>query len=366
MDQHAAVFVELEVGKGGYRVNYKVTSPSKKRGAIRSFIYNVSSASKEKRELIDANLIKNVMVKILKEKTDGLIWRKKPHEIRMEVVHYINRIMRSSKRGRHLQELGFGFKSDKGGKTMPVNQKQQNQQPEQEQDPKRFQDQELPKKSIFAAEPDTANTKVFLAPSFSGKTTLMVDELNKLNRRELEEYDKIVLFTESTSAAPLKKLDKKVREKMMIYDRFVPQFVRLLKKINTVTKNRYRFLLLMDDCLNLKGDILIKLILTLRNANISTVISIQYSKLLSRSQRQSIHDYYIINLHLEDLEYLMSGFLASHFRVLFESEGLAPREEINKWNYKKLAEKAMERVKGKILHFDQRHDEINIYERPRK
>ncbi len=151
---------------------------------------------------------------------------------------------------------------------------------------------------------------------------------------------------------------------MMIYDRLVPQFIRILKKINTITKNRFRFLLLMDDCLNLKGDILIKMILTLRNANISSVISIQYSKLLSRSQRQSIHDYFIINLHLEDLEYLMSGFLASHFRTLFTEEGAGSEEEVRKWNYRKLAEKAMERLKNKILHFDQRHDKITIYNRP--
>ena len=66
--------------------------------------------------------------------------------------------------------------------------------------------------------------------------------MNKLSKRELEEYDKILLFTESTASAPLKKLDKKVVKKMMIFDRFIPQFVRILKKINTVTKNRYRFI----------------------------------------------------------------------------------------------------------------------------
>ena len=73
-----------------------------------------------------------------------------------------------------------------------------------------------PRKSIFAAEEESANTKVFLAPSFSGKTTLMVEELNKLTPKELDEYDKILLFTESVASAPLKKLDKKVREKIKI------------------------------------------------------------------------------------------------------------------------------------------------------
>jgi hypothetical protein len=119
----------------------------------------------------------------------------------------------------------------------------------------------------------------------------------------------------------------------------------------------------MDDCIDLKGGLLIKLILTLRNANISTVICIQYSKLLSRSQRQSIHDYYMMNMKLEDLEYLMSGFLAPHFRQLFEDEGAS---DVNKMNYRQLAEKAKERLKDKILHFDQRHDKIEIFNRPAK
>lgn len=361
------VEVVLEPSKGGFRIYYTVFSPHRNKKSKRTFVYNVSSSAKEKQELIDEPLLTNVMKKILSEKTDSLLWRKKPFEIRMELVHFMNRLIRSEKRGSLLGEYGFGGKKKKereegeGGEKR--GKEEEKGKEEEGTDPKRYEDEFMPKKSMFAAEEESANTKVFLAPSFSGKTTLMVEELNKLTPKELAEYDKILLFTESTASAPLKKLDKKVRAKMMIYDRFVPQFVKILKKINTVTKNRYRFLLLLDDCLNLQGGILIKLILTLRNANISTVISIQYSKLLSRSQRQSIHDYYILNLKLEDLEYLMSGFLASHFRELFEREGMASKEIINKLNYKKLAERAMERLKGKILHFDQRHDKITIYKR---
>jgi hypothetical protein len=383
------VSVEKEPSKGGYRVHYTAVSPNKHKVVKRSFIYNVSSSAKSKREVIDENLIEGVLEKILGEKPEAVLYRKKPHEIRMELVHQINRIVRSSKRGKYLKQFGFGEgkkEKERGGGevvTLVPRGEENNQEVVRENEKTlerdkaagtvggeegggggmQQQDVPMPPKSMFAAEKESANTKVFLAPSFSGKTTLMVDELNKLSKRELEEYDKILLFTESTASAPLKKLDKKVVKKMMIFDRFIPQFVRILKKINTVTKNRYRFLLLLDDCLNLKGGILIKLILTLRNANISTVISIQYSKLLSRSQRQSIHDYYLINLKIEDLEYLMSGFLASHFRDLFEREGVADRETIHKLSYKKLAEKGMDRLKGKILHFNQRKDEITIHTR---
>lgn len=359
------VEVELEPSKGGYRIHYSAFSPQRKKKTRRTFIYNVSSSSEAKREVIDENLLRNVVKNILGEKTEQLVWRKKPSEIRMELTHFINRLTRSSKRGGLLKKYGFGDNShigvDRQGRGLRE-EKDEEEEGEESNNPN--QDPPLPRKSIFAAEEESANTKVFLAPSFSGKTTLMVEELNKLTPKELDEYDKILLFTESVASAPLKKLDKKVREKMMIYDRFIPQLVKVLKKINTVTKNRYRFLLLLDDCINLKSGILIKMILTLRNANISTVISVQYSKLLAKSQRQSIHDYYMLNLHLEDFEYLMSGFLAPHFRDLFEREGMGTKEENNKLNYKKLAEKAMDRLKGKLLHFDQRHDQITVYQRP--
>ncbi len=363
------VVVKFEPSRGGFRVRYSVSSPQKNRKAERTFVYNVGNASDEKRKLIDANLVRNVVKRVLAEKTQPLIWRKKPSEIRGEVVHRMNRIFRSTKRGQYLKEYGFGVEEETEDKNAVAangaRKKGGKEEEEEEEDPKRGVDLPLPKKSIFAAEKESANTKVFLAPSFSGKTTLMVDFLNKMTPKELDEYDKMILFTESTSAAPLKKLNPRVLKKMLIYDRFIPQFVRLLKKINIVAKNRFRFLLLLDDCLNLKGGVLIKLILTLRNANISTVISIQYSKLLSRSQRQSIHDYYLMNLKLEDLEYLMSGFLASHFRELFINEGMLS-EEVNKMHYRKLAEKGMERLKGKVLHFDQRHDKIIIYDRGTK
>lgn len=225
--------------------------------------------------------------------------------------------------------------------------------------PSRAPDPHLPNdRSIFSPEPESATTAVMLAPSFSGKTTLIVNELNKLTDNDLDNYTGIVLFTGSITSAPLRKLQSRVLKKMNIFDTFLPEYVGYMKKTNSMTNNRFRYLCIMDDCLKLRGDVIVDMILTLRNSGVATVISIQYSKLLSPSQRQSIHDYYIINLHLEDLEYLLSGFVSSHFRDLLFSEG-----DPNAYSYtiKKLAHVVRERLKGRILHYDQRHDKINIY-----
>ena len=335
-------------------------------------MYNLTSSSEEKQRWIDPPLLKSVLKKLLNDYSEEQLNRKAPREIKSELVRFINRLLKSSKKHELLSEFNFGGseeteeRMEKGvGRSEAQQQQQSNSSRENFDDPEFAggieQNEIFPNKSMFAPEEESANTKAFIAPSFSGKTTLMVNELNKLTQEELDEYDKIVLFTESTSSTPLKALSKQVKDKLLIFDRFIPQLVLILKKINNITDNRFKFLLLLDDCLNLKGDVMIKLILTLRNANISTMISVQYSKLLSRAQRQSIHDYYLINLKVEDLEYLMSGFLCDHFRDLFVREGAATQEEVNKWHYKKLAEIGRQRLKDKVLHYDQRRDEITVY-----
>jgi hypothetical protein len=324
---------EGKSGKGkGFLIGYVVVN-SRGKKIIRKFMIDEG-----KKNFLTKDLLYNLMRKIVKEKKEQTLFFKQPREIKSELVRYLNKVSRSTKKGDLLDKYGWNTRNEEGG--IRDNERVEGEgEGEGEGGGGQHRDLVLPSKSMFAAEKESANTKVFLAPSFSGKTTLIVNELNKLTKNELEEYDMIYFFTESTSSSPLKALSENSKKKIVIFDRFLPQFVTILKKINTVTGNRFRFLLILDDCIRLKGNVLIRMILTFRNANISTVISIQYSKLLDRSQRCSIHDYYIINLKIEDLEYLMSGFLASHFRELFEKEGLASKEIISKWNYKQLAER---------------------------
>ena len=136
-----------------------------------------------------------------------------------------------------------------------------------------------------------------------------------------------------------------------------------MKKTNTATNNRFRYLVIMDDCLRLRGSAIVDMILTLRNSGVSTVISIQHSKLLTPAQRQSIHDYYLLNLRLEDIEYLLQGFIATHMRDRLNEEGDPKAYD---YSVKKLAEAVRHRLRGwRILHYDQRHDKIFIYSSPR-
>jgi hypothetical protein len=201
---------------------------------------------------------------------------------------------------------------------------------------------------------NTGATYAVLGPSFSGKTTLLVDGLNRLTREELDAYDGIFFFTESENAEPLEGLSDRVRAKFMgIYKCFCKQILAVIKKLNDLTKNGFRFLVVFDDITTLRGDAITKMVLTLRNAGISTVLLIQHSKLLNPGQRQSIHHYYIFNLRTEEWVYMLQGFLATHIRDLFPEVAQARSQET--------AEFLRTYMRDKIIHFDQRTDTIEFF-----
>ncbi len=140
-----------------------------------------------------------------------------------------------------------------------------------------------PKDGLFKPSDNTGKSTLILGSSFSGKTTLLVNELNKLSPTD---YTLIILFTESRNAAPLKKINLPVK----IIEGFDESIVLFLKRINDQTNNRYNFLICIDDCVDQKhAKELSKMILLYRNSNISCVLSIQYPMLISKSSRSSFH-----------------------------------------------------------------------------
>lgn len=283
----------------------------------------------------------NVLTTILKEILDGFDDRKlfgtrkddpyalQPKEIRAMMTKKLKNLNRSH-RGRLLMT---DMEQNKYNATKPT---------------KDFDIKKWKSESIFKPE-DSAKTTCILGASFTGKTTLLVRELNKLHPND---YDRIVLFTESTNSSPLKNLNKKLQ--VQVFDRFCTAIPKLLKDINDETKNKFRFLLLLDDIIELKNKMFNKLILTMRNSNISTVVLIQYEKLITPSTRNSMHDYYITGLRNEGYEYMLRGFLGSFFREILNEKG----------SYGKLAERVREFMHGKVLHYDQRKNELEFYLRP--
>lgn len=169
---------------------------------------------------------------------------------------------------------------------------------------------------------DPSKTYFIVGRSFSGKTTFLVNELNKLadlnqcckfpwSKRPV--YDLIVFFTESIDADPLKNLDNSIP--VVFIKGYVPKIVLLLKKIQDATSRAFRFLVVFDDVVQgLRSNMATKLILTLRNSHISTCVCTQYIKMITPAMRNSIHEWYITGLKPEEWAYLLQGFLQSHAR----------------------------------------------------
>lgn len=211
----------------------------------------------------------------------------------------------------------------------------------------------IPPTSIFIPE-ETGVTFAMIGKSFSGKTTFIVNELNKLTPEQLRPYNAIVFFTESAHALPLKNLAPHVKPKVILIDRFCPKVLLALKKINDHTKNMFKFLVIFDDITELRGPLLTKCILTLRNSNISTVISIQYEKLLNPAQRSSVHNMFIFNLRSESWEFMLKGFLLGNVRELI-------RSVYDVKSVVRTSQLLRETMDPFILYYNQREDKIAVW-----
>jgi len=158
----------------------------------------------------------------------------------------------------------------------------------------------------------------------------------------------------SPNADPLRNLSSEIREKMILTDRFCPKILQVFKKLNDETKNKFKFLVIFDDIIHLRGELLTQSILTLRNSNISTVLSMQYHKQMNPAQRSSIHNVYIFNQRTESWDYILRGFILGNVKEVLPSLKDDTRITV-------VAQKLRECMDDYIFYYDQRKDEMYIW-----
>lgn len=147
---------------------------------------------------------------------------------------------------------------------------------------------------------------LLLGVSGSGKSTMLMDMIREIKPKD---YDRILFFSESPNSQPLIEFLKSSKLKnVQIFDRFIPKIVLFLKRINDVFANKYKFLIILDDVINLRGDIINKLYCVYRNSNISTVLTSQYMKFLTPAARSSAWYTIITNLRPIDYEYVIKMY----------------------------------------------------------
>jgi hypothetical protein len=200
---------------------------------------------------------------------------------------------------------------------------------------------------------ETGKSLLLVGSSFSGKTHLYVDELNALDP---EEYDLIVLMTESRFAEPLKRIRPELG--VVVLEGFRPSVVNELKALNDGTGNRYRFLIILDDIVDQKhSSTLSKMLLTYRNANVTTALVIQYAALVNKCTRGSLHAVVITGFRsLEDWELAGRIFDLTEWAKdqMADKDIEVTRSKIKKCDaYRWLKEQTA--APGDVIYLDQKH-----------
>lgn len=160
----------------------------------------------------------------------------------------------------------------------------------------------------FFMDEGTGNTILLCASSKRGKSTLMkciYDKYYSNNKNIIS-----ILISPSSHIGIFKEFPNNVIK----INKFNKQTVTLLNNLATIqnkTDNAYEYLIMVDDCIDVRyNKILNNLILVLRNSLFSTIVSIQYDKILSKQARSSVNNICCGGLNTdESIESIIKAYL---------------------------------------------------------
>jgi hypothetical protein len=159
---------------------------------------------------------------------------------------------------------------------------------------------------------DSGNSICLIGSSKAGKSTAMMGLFNKyFNNNKF-----ISTLFSINSHIPI----YKTSGDLIKVNKFInvsEQMIKDMKKINMNSEppNKWRFCILLDDIVDARySRVLNALLLTYRNANFSSLISIQYPKLLSKSARCSANNLLFFSQNLQEgIETVLRSFLGAEF-----------------------------------------------------
>lgn len=196
----------------------------------------------------------------------------------------------------------------------------------------------------------TGNTLLLLGASKQGKSTLMMHLYRKYYNTPAWIS---TLFTINTQVGAYKDTDgKDLLITVPTFNAEAQEMVKKAKALNTRVDNKYDFLFMFDDIIDQKYNKLIsQLFLTYRNANISTIISLQYGYLLSKQARSNVNNVCLFRfLSDESIEAVVSTYLQGWFRKI----GVRSKED-QIVLYKELT------VDHQFLYLNPRTDEVTLH-----
>jgi len=159
------------------------------------------------------------------------------------------------------------------------------------------------KAKMQGVDPETKEEKkngvtiAIVGSSGCGKTTMIrkifLDEVYS-DRGENKNKYAVTIFTESPKSDALNDLDEAVAISRNTVD---PEIIKYCYQMNLKWDKEYSFVVLLDDCLDIRHkDMIQKMFLTMRNMNVTSMVSLQYIKIIPPSIRTSVYFTFLFNL----------------------------------------------------------------------
>lgn len=157
-------------------------------------------------------------------------------------------------------------------------------------------------------EPTTGHTIALIGASKQGKSTLLME----LYRQHFRDKYITILCSPTANVNPLYNDPRLIKTESIVT---AYPLIEIAQQIQRATKNRYKFCFVFDDIIDQsRSRMLSNLILTMRNLNISTIISIQDPTLFSKPERNSINNICLFHFpQAERASEVCKNFIASRF-----------------------------------------------------
>lgn len=172
------------------------------------------------------------------------------------------------------------------------------------------------KKKLQDAEQKNGVTFAFIGSSGCGKSTLIrkvfIDQIFTVRAKEDDKKEFIIeIFTESSKSDAFKDMDKKILVDPKGLDE---HNINFCYHMNEKYDKKYNFLIILDDVLGIQYKELVKrMFLTMRNTNISSLVSLQYPNLIPKAIRTSVYFTVLFYLNTDEgVELAVRGWMSAY------------------------------------------------------
>lgn len=172
------------------------------------------------------------------------------------------------------------------------------------------------KKTLQDSESRNGVTFAFIGSSGCGKSTcirkVFIDKIFTVRAKEDDRKEFIIqVFTESAKSDAFKNMPKNILVDTKGLDE---HNINFCYHMNENYDKKYNFLFILDDVLDLQYKMLVKrMFLTMRNTNISSLVSLQYPNLVPKAIRTSVYFTLLFYLNTDEaVELAVRGWLSAY------------------------------------------------------